>query len=163
MKPKIVTIGVYGFDKDSFFQALLSANIDTFCDIRMRRGMRGSTYAFANSASLQRRLNELGIRYVHIKDLAPNQEIREKQKQEDEKLGVAKRSRKGLGQTFIQAYEKECLSHFDTSKFITDLGPEAKIIGLFCVEREPEACHRSLAAKKLAWDLDLSVENVIPL
>jgi hypothetical protein len=25
MKPQIVTIGVYGFDKDSFFQALLHA------------------------------------------------------------------------------------------------------------------------------------------
>jgi uncharacterized protein (DUF488 family) len=163
MKPKIVTIGVYGFDRGSFFQALVNAKIDTFCDIRLRRGMRGSTYAFANSASLQRQLNELGIRYVHIKDLAPNQEIREKQKQEDKKLGVAKRNRKGLGQTFIQAYQEECLSNFDSNKFITEVGPEAKIIGLFCVEREPEACHRSLAAKKLAWDLDLSVENVIPL
>ncbi len=105
MKPKIVTIGVYGFDKDSFFEALLNANIDTFCDIRLRRGMRGSTYSFANSESLQRCLREMGIRYVHVKDLAPNQEIRKKQKQEDEKLGIAKRSRKGLGQEFIQAYE----------------------------------------------------------
>jgi len=162
MNPKIVTIGVYGFDKDSFFQALLNANIDTFCDIRLRRGMRGSTYSFANSESLQLCLRELGIRYVHVKDLAPNQEIRKKQKQEDEKLGVAKRSRKGLGQEFIQAYEKECLSNFDSSKFISDVGPDAKIIGLFCVEREPNACHRSLAANKLAQDLNLLVENVIP-
>jgi hypothetical protein len=73
MKPQIVTIGVYGFDKNSFFQALLDAKIDTFCDIRLRRGMRGSTYAFVNSASPQRRLSELGLRYLHIKDLAPNQ------------------------------------------------------------------------------------------
>ena len=29
MQTKIVTIGVYGFDKDSFFQALIDANIDT--------------------------------------------------------------------------------------------------------------------------------------
>ena len=93
MKPKIVTIGAYGFNKDSFFQALLNAGVDTFCDIRMRRGMRGSTYAFVNSASLQRQLSELGIRYVHVKALAPNQRIRDGQKQEDERLGVAKRAR----------------------------------------------------------------------
>ena len=163
MKPKIVTIGVYGFDKDTFFQALLNAKVDTFCDIRVRRGMRGSTYAFVNSASLQQHLSELGIRYMHVKDLAPTQTIREMQKQEDEKMGVAKRTRKGLGQTFIQAYENECLSDFDSNEFIIKLGPEAKVISLFCVEREPQACHRSLAAMKLAQDLNLPVENVIPL
>jgi uncharacterized protein (DUF488 family) len=162
MKPRIVTIGVYGFDKESFFQALLDAKVDTFCDIRMRRGMRGSTYAFVNSASLQRRLGELGIRYVHFKDLAPDQEIRAKQKQEDEKLGVAKRARKALGQTFIEAYEKECLSTFNTGEFIKQLGQDAQVIGLFCVEREPEACHRSLAAKRLAQDLELQVEHIEP-
>ncbi len=114
MYPKIVTIGVYGFDKEHFFQALLNANVDTFCDIRLRRGMRGSEYAFVNSTALQKRLRELGIRYVYVKDLAPNQAIREKQKQEDERLGVAKRSRKELGQTFIHEYEQQCLSSFDS-------------------------------------------------
>src|SRR5258708_39820746 len=104
---KIVTIGVYGFDQDSFFKALLDAKVDTFCDIRLRRGMRGAEYAFVNSERLQKRLRELGIRYVHVKDLAPIQAIREKQKQEDERLGIAKRSRKALGQTFIREYEKE--------------------------------------------------------
>jgi len=162
MKPQIVTIGVYGFDKDSFFQALLDARIDTFCDIRLRRGMRGSTYAFVNSASLQRRLSELGIRYLHIKDLAPNQTIRAKQKEEDEKLGMAKRTRKKLGQTFTRAYEQECLSTFNSKEFIKKLGQDARVIGLFCVEREPEACHRSLAAKRLAQDLELEVEHIRP-
>ena len=162
MKSKIVTIGVYGFDQDSFFQALVTAGVDTFCDIRFRRGMRGSTYAFVNSSRLQRRLGELGIRYVHIKDLAPNQAIREMQKQEDKKLREAKRTRTMLGQTFIQAYEQECLSTFDSRAFIKELGDEAHIIGLFCVEREPEACHRSLAAKRLARDLELQVEHIKP-
>ena len=88
---KFITIGVYGFDKDSFFKAILDAKIDTFCDIRLRRGMRGSEYAFVNSESLQKQLRELGIRYIHVKNLAPSQAIREKQKHEDEMLGIAKR------------------------------------------------------------------------
>ena len=162
MKPKIVTIGVYGFDADSFFEALVKAGVDTFCDIRFRRGMRGSTYAFVNSSSLQRRLSELGIRYVHVKDLAPSQAIREKQSQEDKKLRVAKRKRTMLGQTFIQDYEQECLSTFDSRAFMEGLGNEAHVIGLFCVEREPEACHRSLVAKRLAQDLELQVEHIKP-
>lgn len=162
MKPKIVTIGVYGFDKDSFFQAIVDAKIDTFCDIRLRRGMRGSAYAFVNSTSLQQQLSELGIRYLHIKDLAPNQTIREKQKQEDEKLGVAKRARKELGQTFARAYEQECLSTFNSNEFIKKLGQNTYVIGLFCVEGEPEACHRSLAAKRLAQDLELEIEHIRP-
>jgi len=162
MKPKIVTIGVYGFDKDSFFQALLNAGVDTFCDIRMRRGMRGSIYAFVNSTSLQRQLNELGIRYVHVKDLAPNQRIRDRQKQEDKRLGIAKRARTELGQTFIQDYEEECLSHFNSGEFLKGLGQDTRVIGLFCVERKPEACHRSLAAQKLAQDLGLQVEHILP-
>nr|HET6904126.1 DUF488 domain-containing protein [Ktedonobacteraceae bacterium] len=159
---KIVTIGVYGFDKDSFFKALLDAHVDTFCDIRLRRGMRGSEYAFVNSERLQRQLRELGIRYVHIKDLAPSRIIREKQKQEDEKLGIAKRSRKALGQTFIREYDKECLSCFNSYEFMKMVGLETEVVGLFCVEQEPEACHRSLAANRLSRDLALPVEHMRP-
>lgn len=162
MKPNITTIGVYGFDEEHFFQALLDAQVDTFCDIRRRRGMRGSLYAFANSANLQRRLNELGIRYHHIKDLAPDAEIREQQKAEDKQLGIAKRTRSALGQTFIQAYEQRCLASFDSQQFLDSLESDTRIIALFCVEREPEACHRSLAATKLARDLDVRVEHIRP-
>lgn len=162
MKPTIVTIGVYGFDEQSFFHALLDAKVDTFCDIRLRRGMRGSTYAFVNSTYLQKRLGELGIRYLHIKELAPNQDIRDKQQQADKKLGIAKRTRKELVQVFIQAYEQECLANFDSNEFIKQVGQDAKVIGLFCVEREPEACHRSLAAKHLAKDLELQVGHIKP-
>lgn len=124
--------------------------------------MRGSLYAFANSANLQKKLGELGIRYLHVKDLAPTQVIRDRQKQEDAKLRIAKRTRTALGETFIQAYEQECLSAFDSTEFLQGLGQDTRVIGLFCVEREPEACHRSLAAKRLAQDLGLQVEHIRP-
>src|SRR5438128_11097069 len=107
MIPKFVTIGVYGFSEERFFGALRDAGVDTFCDIRMRRGLRGSLYAFANSARLQERLREMGIRYSHFKELAPTEQIRERQKQEDKKLRIAKRARTGLGDAFTQAYRQE--------------------------------------------------------
>ena len=162
MASTIVTIGVYGFDETRFFQALLDAQIDTFCDIRRRRGMRGSQYAFANSKYLQQRLSELGIRYRYLKELAPSQAIRELQKQADAKQRMAKRLRTGLSDAFIRGYQQECLSTYDSQQFLAEIGAEAQVIGLFCVEREPEACHRSLAAQKLAQELHLPLQHIKP-
>ena len=63
--------------------------LDTFCDIRQRRGVRGATYAFANSQRLQVRLAELGIRYLHRKDLAPTKAMREVQAEADKASALA--------------------------------------------------------------------------
>jgi uncharacterized protein (DUF488 family) len=162
MKPKIITIGVYGYDEAGFFGALQAAGVDTFCDVRRRRGMRGSTYAFANSARLQQRLGEMGIEYRHFKELAPTERVRALQKEEDKKDRVAKRARATLSPTFAKAYEEECLSGFDSDSFIEQLGPQARVVCLFCVEAAPEACHRSLLADRLARDLGLAVEHIRP-
>lgn len=159
---KIVTIGVYGFNKESFFQKLVETKIDTFCDIRRRRGVRGSEYAFANSQYLQKKLKELGIHYVYLQDLAPSQAVREKQKQEDEKLHIAKRHRKVLGQAFISEYKNECLSQHNPSTFLEQIGPDAQIVCLFCVEQDPEACHRSLVSNWLVQAFRFPVEHILP-
>ncbi|HSG17245.1 MAG TPA: DUF488 domain-containing protein [Anaerolineae bacterium] len=158
----IVTIGVYGFDEESFFQALSTAGVDTFCDIRQRRGVRGATYAFANSQRLQRRLAELGIRYLYRQDLAPTKAVRARQAEADEAQKVAKRQRTALGEAFILAYRSEILANFAAQSLLDEAGPEAQVLALFCVEREPAACHRSLVADKLRWDLGLTVEHIRP-
>ena len=76
---KIYTIGVFGSTEQQFFGKLVENKIDTFCDIRQRRGVRGSEYAFVNSNYLQHKLAEMDIKYGHIIELAPTTEIREKQ------------------------------------------------------------------------------------
>ena len=162
MKIKIVTIGVYGFDESSFFDALCKAEIDTFCDIRSRRGVRGATYAFANSARLQARLSELGIRYLYRKDLGPTKTVRDKQAAADKKTKTAKRKRTALGEAFIEAYYTECLAEFEPQNLLDELESDTKVVALFCVETAPEACHRSLVADKLAKTLDLEVEDILP-
>ena len=161
-KIKIVTIGVYGFDEAVFFNALCKAAVDTFCDIRNRRGVRGATYAFANSKRLQARLAELGIRYIHRKDLAPTQIVREKQTAADKAMKTAKRKRTELGEAFIEAYHTECLDTFDPQSLLDELEPDTKVVALFCVETAPEACHRSLVADKLAKTFNLEVEDILP-
>ncbi len=159
---KIVTIGVYGYTEEAFFQALQAAQVDSFCDIRQRRGVRGARYAFANSQRLQKRLAQMGIRYLHRKDLAPTTAARDQQKAADKANKTAKRQRAALGQTFIRAYREEILAGFDPQSLLADLEPDAKVMALFCVEREPAACHRSLAAEKLKQDLGWKVEHITP-
>jgi len=162
MSLKIVTIGVFGFSEEAFFQALQRAQVDTFCDIRQRRGVRGATYAFCNSKRLQARLGELDIRYLHRKDLAPTTAVRQIQYDADKANKVAKRKRTTLGQAFINAYQVEILADFEPQSLLDDLETGAQVVALFCVEREPDACHRSLVAAKLQKELGLEIENILP-
>ena len=162
MALKILTIGVYGFVAADFFGALLSNKVDVFCDIRQRRGVRGARYAFVNSKRLQNRLDELGIGYVHIKDLAPTKEIRQLQKTADQSSRTKKRERSWLSDAFIEAYQAEILAEYSPQAFLEEIGEECEVVVLFCVEREPEACHRMLAANYLASNLDLEVEHIRP-
>ena len=162
MTPEFVTVGAHGWDAERFFGALVAAGVDTFCDLRARRGVRGREYAFANSQRLQARLAELGIRYVHRLDLAPSAATRSQQHAADEATHTAKRSRASLSPAFIEAYHRERLDGFDAAVFLTDLGSDARIVALFCVEREPAACHRSLLAECLTHDLGVKVTHLTP-
>lgn len=145
------TIGVYNSTEKSFFDKLTENKIDTFCDIRQRRGVRGSKYSFVNSNRLQQKLNDLEIRYGYIQDLAPTTEIRELQKEIDLGKGELKRERQELGKVFVIEYKNKILRNFDFEKFFESLDQiGANRIALFCVEEHPEACHRSIVADKLA-------------
>lgn len=159
---KIVTIGVYGFDEAEFFDALRAAGVDTFCDLRLRRGVRGAVYAFANSRRLQARLAELVIRYLHLAKLAPSRDLRKRQAAADALARTTKRHRSALSEDFVAGYQRECLTDFDSRAFVEQLGPEARVAALFCVEREPAACHRSLVAERLRLDLGLEVVHLRP-
>jgi hypothetical protein len=158
----LFTIGAFGFTEAGFFDALQNAGVDTFCDIRARRGVRGSEYAFVNSTRLQARLAELEIAYRHHLDLAPEPQNRELQYSKDKEAKIAKRKRTELSPEFAHAYSESRLTEFDSAVFLTELRPEARRIALFCVEREPAACHRSLVAERLASDLSLPVTHLLP-
>ncbi|MDN5920800.1 MAG: DUF488 domain-containing protein, partial [Pseudonocardia sp.] len=89
---RIVTVGVYGFDADSFLSRLLAAQVGLLLDVRQRRGVRGPEYAWANSRRLQAALAHAGIAYQHRHELAPTTELRHLQYTEDDRLGVGKRN-----------------------------------------------------------------------
>lgn len=144
------TIGVYNTTEEEYFARLKAHNIDTFCDIRQRRGVRGAKYAFVNSMRLQAKLKELDIQYEHIKGLAPTAEIRNSQKAADLQNNELKRNRSALGEVFIREYKNKIISNFNFDNFIEKLDKiGAWRVVLFCVEEKPEACHRSIVADSL--------------
>jgi uncharacterized protein (DUF488 family) len=156
----LVTIGVYGFDRDTFTEALTSAKVDLVLDVRQRRGVRGSEYAWANSRRLQAALAETGIGYSHPKELAPTTELRQLQYREDARLGEGKRSRTVLAPEYARRYTEEILDRVDLEPIVRWIG--GSLAALLCVERDPEACHRSLIAARLKRDWGFEVEHLRP-
>jgi hypothetical protein len=80
----------------------------------------------------------------------------------DRETRTAKRQRATLSEEFVSRYREEHLSAFDSRGFIRQLGPEARVVALFCVERAAAACHRSLLAERLQRDLGVEVVHLMP-
>ena len=166
---KLYTIGVYGYSEEDFFGTLADNKIDLFIDIRARRGMRQSSpYKFVNSTYLQWKLKECGIEYVHLKALAPTDEIRALQRKADEETKLRKRDRIELSESYINAYKKEILKTrkrkaanklnvlellAEAREAVGNSGALPLSMVLFCVEANPNACHRSIAYLKVREEL----------
>lgn len=158
---RMVTIAVYGFDGESFLQRLRQADVRLLLDVRQRRGVRGPEYAWANSARLQRALAEADIGYRHLKDLAPTTELRQLQYREDDRQGVGKRNRVALAPEYAERYTREILDPFDLGALVAEL-PDDSATALLCVERDPQACHRSLVAERLRAEHGVPVTDLRP-
>ena len=156
----IATIGVYGFDRETFLATLADADIGLVLDVRQRRGVRGSEYAWANARRLQDSLGEAGIDYSHLKELAPTTELRQAQYRADARRGEGKRSRTVLASEYASGYTAEILDRADLAPIVSWIGGSKA--ALLCVERDPEACHRSLIAARLRRDWGFSVEDLRP-
>jgi uncharacterized protein (DUF488 family) len=157
----MVTIGVYGFDGESFLQRLRHADVRLLLDVRQRRGVRGPEYTWANSLRLQAALAHARIAYEHHPELAPTTELRQLQYAEDDRHGVGKRSRRELATEYTRRYTTEILDRADLSAILSAL-PSGGTAALFCVERDAEACHRSLIARRLAEQHHVTTEHLRP-
>jgi uncharacterized protein (DUF488 family) len=152
---------VYGFTLEAFLTALERANVRLLLDIRQRRGVRGPEYAWANAKRLQAALDEAGIAYEHHPELAPTTELRQLQYAEDDRRGVGKRSRTELAPAYRERYLAEILDRADLGAVAASL-PSEGAGALFCVERDPEACHRSLVAERLEAEHGVEVTHLRP-
>jgi uncharacterized protein (DUF488 family) len=157
----VATIGVYGFTAEAFLERLREADVGLLLDVRQRRGVRGPEYAWANSARLQAALAAARIGYHHHKELAPTTELRQLQYREDDRQGVGKRSRTELAPEYRERYVAEILDRADLGAVAAEL-PADRAAALMCVERDPEACHRSLIAERLAAEYGVEVVHLRP-
>lgn len=158
---EVYTIGVYNSTEDIFFKKLIDNKIDTFIDVRQRRGVRGSKYSFVNSTKLQEKLSSFNIKYIHQLDLAPSYEVRDLQKKADLKKSELKLNRKELDSSFKNAYQNLILDKFNFQYFIHNLQKQnsSKIV-LFCVEENSNACHRSLITEKIKNEFNLIINHL---
>jgi hypothetical protein len=102
-----------------------------------------------------------GIGYEHHVELAPTTELRRLQYAEDDRQGVGKRSRRELAPEYARRYTAEVLDHADLAPIAAAL-PDRGAAALFCVEADPEACHRSLVARRLGERHGVAVEHLRP-
>jgi uncharacterized protein (DUF488 family) len=157
----LATIGVYDFDLPHFLAALQSAGVGLVIDIRQRRGVRGRAYSWANAKRLEAALTDAGVQYSHHKELAPTTELRQLQYREDDRRGVGKRSRVQLADEYVRRYVDEILEQADLESIVEAM-PSDTTSALMCVERDPEACHRSLVAARLAERFGLAIVHLRP-
>jgi uncharacterized protein (DUF488 family) len=157
--PRIATIGVYEFDAASFIRALDAAGVTQVIDIRQRRGVRGTQYAWANAQRLQRLLAEARVAYEYHPELAPDTDLRQLQYSEDARQGVGKRSRAQLSPEYIRVYTEEILDLVPLDPLVRRL-PVHGIGALLCVEATAQACHRSLVARRLADQYGFQVVDI---
>ncbi len=155
----IYTIGGYGHSKEGFFKTLKDNEVDVLVDIRQRRGMRGKTYSFLNSNALQTELSKQGIAYIHIRSLAPTNEVRDAQRAEDKKSSENKRSRNELLNIFKEKYQGIILENSVVNEIIRAI-QSYRHPCFFCVEGPAKACHRSLVTDWITKNKNYPINNL---
>ena len=155
----IATVGIYQSNLDHFLDTLNQHRVATVVDVRQRRGVRGREYAWANSLRLQAALEQAGIQYRHVPELAPTTELRQLQYRKDDRLKVGKRSRVELADVYQRRYSAEVLDRVDLGALLESL-PDEATSALLCVEQDARACHRSLIAARLQARYGVSVLNL---
>jgi hypothetical protein len=74
---------------------------------------------------------------------------------------VGKRSRVELASSYRERYLAEILDRVDLGALLAGL-PRERTSALLCVERDPEACHRSLIAERMAERFGVTVRHLRP-
>jgi len=104
---------------------------------------------------------QAGISYHHHIELAPTTELRQLQYAEDDREGVGKRTRRELSAGYTRGYTTQILDRADLTSLVSAL-PKSGTTALLCVERDPEACHRSLIAQRLVEQYGVIFDHLRP-
>ena len=150
----IATIGVYGFDRETRSSPPWPRPASTWSSTcASAAACAAASTPGPTPGACRTALDEAGIGYSHLKELAPTTELRQAQYRADARRGEGKRSRTVLAPEYADGYTEEILDRVDLAPIVRWIGGSKA--ALLCVERDPEACHRSLIAARLRARLGL--------
>jgi len=131
---KLYTIGFGGKSLEEFINLIKKNNIQKLVDIRLKTSSQLS--GFAKSRDLKFILKIFNIDYEHIVDLAPDDFILKKYRND--------KNWKEYEEKF-----KKLMNQRNAKKILNKLVEESKAVCLLCSENEPTKCHRRLVVELL--------------
>jgi len=134
----LYTIGYEGLDIEQFVYRLKKHKINSLMDVRELPLSRKKGFS---KTLLQKRLENEGLSYVHIKELGSPREIRQKLK-EDSDYG-------SFFNDFSKYLEDKQDKVNEISEYLLD-----KINCLMCFEQSADKCHRSIVAENMVRQSD---------
>ena len=130
----ILTIGYEGSSIDDFVATLMLSDIQVIIDVREIPLSRKRGFS---KRALSDALEDIGVEYVHLRDLGDPKPGREAARRGDKKE-FERIYRKHLGEEAAQAALETAVQIAGKSRSC-----------LLCFERDPSDCHRTIIAKEI--------------
>ncbi len=131
---RVCTIGFTKKALEDFITRLKRAGVQRVVDIRLNNSSQLS--GFAKSPDLEFILKQFGIEYISVKDLAPDDALLTRYRED------------GDWDTY-EANFRALMNARNAKKILNELQLDKKISCLLCSEDKPEKCHRRLVAEML--------------
>lgn len=142
---QIFTVGYEGGELSTFLATLAQAGIKQVIDVRelplsRKRGFSKSALSLA--------LSDVGIRYLHLRELGDPKPGREA-------------ARRGDHAEFLQIYLRH-LEGTDAQVALREASLQARAVRscLLCFEKHPAGCHRKIVAEAMAADTGMGIVHL---
>ena len=130
----LFTIGYEGRDLEEFANRLKDFGVETLVDVRDIPLSRKKGFS---KSPLSQYLQEVGIEYVHLKQLGSPKDLREKVKED------------GDYKYFYKEYSDYIQSQQDTVETLYEIVVSSANTCIMCYERDPYICHRLVVAEEI--------------
>ena len=130
----LFTIGYEGRDLEEFADRLKNFGVETLVDVRDIPLSRKKGFS---KSPLSQYLQEVGIEYVHLKQLGSPKDLREKVKEDSDY------------KYFFKGYSEYIQSQQDSIETLYDIVVSSVNTCIMCYERDPYSCHRLVVAEEI--------------
>ena len=141
----LYTIGYEGKKFERYLNELIQEDVKVLVDVR--KNAHSMKYGFSKG-TLQKAVENLGIKYIHI----PN-------------LGIESENRKTLQtkadyDALFAEYAKTFKSKVDDMAYLNELIEHEKRVAITCFEKDVSYCHRGVIAKKMKSGFKVEVKHL---